>query len=333
MKKTLCLIAILAMTAITGYAADKTKAEPDVIVDGSKILFNDQNAVIVDGVTLVPARGVFEAMGNTVKWVEESRMVIITTSTGVRYVRVYIDSDIMKVNQYKTLMEETSEEIKLEVPAQIMNDRTMIPLRAVSEAFDGEVEWNEDDYVINITTTEPPLLEGYEHKPKTPIEEMVTMSLSTDAKDIKAGDEFDVFIEIKNIPENSYVTAISAMFEFDKTKLEYIENSGSFLNDNEETFVVSTFAENTKHESGTKISFITSNQASARKTDGKCFKATFKALVDIPAEIELTNDYRLGTGYASYFIFASIDTEKNQLRIVPYDGKNIHIDKTPLVIE
>ena len=93
------------MTATAGYAADKAKAEPDIIVDGSKVLFDDQNAVIVDGVTLVPARGVFEAMGNTVKWDEESRMVRITTSTGVRYVRVYIDSDIMKVNQYKTLME------------------------------------------------------------------------------------------------------------------------------------------------------------------------------------------------------------------------------------
>ena len=96
MKKILCLTAILLMTAVTGFAANKEKAEPDVIVDGSKILFDDQNAVIVDGVTLVPARGVFEAMGNSVKWDEESRMVTITTSTGVRYVRVYIDSEDRK---------------------------------------------------------------------------------------------------------------------------------------------------------------------------------------------------------------------------------------------
>ena len=276
MKKILCLTAILLMTATAGYAADKAKAEPDIIVDGSKVLFDDQNAVIVDGVTLVPARGVFEAMGNTVKWIEESRMVRITTSTGVRYVRVYIDSDIMKVNQYKTLMEETSEEIKLEVPAQIMNDRTMIPLRAVSEAFDCEVEWDEENYVVNITTTEPPLLEGYEHKPKTPIEEMVTMSLSTDAKDVKAGDEFDVYIEYKNIPEGMYVSGLVSSLEFDKTKLEYIENSGTFLNDKDEPYTSDVYEENTEYEIGARIVFITITEENARTKDGRVFKATFK---------------------------------------------------------
>ena len=97
MKKILCLTAILLMTATAGYAADKAKAEPDIIVDGSKVLFDDQNAVIVDGVTLVPARGVFEAMGNYVKWYGEKQMVQITTSTGVRNALLYINSDIILV--------------------------------------------------------------------------------------------------------------------------------------------------------------------------------------------------------------------------------------------
>ena len=38
-------------------------------------------------------------------------------------------------------MLKNDEEITLDVPAQVVNDRTMIPLRAVAEALDAKVDW------------------------------------------------------------------------------------------------------------------------------------------------------------------------------------------------
>jgi hypothetical protein len=260
-------------------------------------------------------------------------MVEITTSTGVRYVRVYIDSDTMKVNQYKTLMEETSKEIKLEVPAQIMNDRTMIPLRAVSEAFDCEVEWDEENYVVNIVTTDPPLLSGYEHKPKTPIEEMVTMSLSTDAKDVKAGDEFDVYVEVKNIPENMFVTNMTATFEFDKSKFEYIEEAGVAIGNDDIPSEADAVAENADYESGAVAIFVTIEEDMGRTTDGKIFKGRFRKLTDEPAEIALNYDFRSEFGYESFLTMKKTSESDLVIADVIYDGKNLIVDKTPLVIE
>ena len=37
-------------------------------MDGQQIEFEDQQPIIVDGRTLVPVRGVFEAMGFEVEW-------------------------------------------------------------------------------------------------------------------------------------------------------------------------------------------------------------------------------------------------------------------------
>jgi hypothetical protein len=336
MKKIICLLAAAMITAAAGgavYAADREKAEPDVIVDGSKVLFDDQNAVIVDGVTLVPARGVFEAMGNTVKWYSDSNMAEITASTGVRYAQITIGKDTMKVFTYKTLMDLNNEEYTLEVPAQLINDRTMIPLRAVSEAFDCDVEWNEDDYVINITTTDPPLLEGYEHPPKTPDEEKVSLSLSTDAKDIKAGDEFDVYVETSNIPEGMYVSGLVAAMEFDKTALEYVGGSGTFLNDSDEPYEADVFEENAEFDIGTKIVFITITEEKARTKDGRIFKATFKALKDGPCSIALNYDFRSITGYESYPMFTTKEDSGLEFADIIYDGKDLLIDTTPIVIE
>lgn len=42
--------------------------------------------------------------------------------------------------------------IELDVPAQIVNDRTLVPLRVISEAFDYDVQWDGDTKTVTITS-------------------------------------------------------------------------------------------------------------------------------------------------------------------------------------
>ncbi|MDI9480080.1 MAG: copper amine oxidase N-terminal domain-containing protein [Bacillota bacterium] len=44
-------------------------------------------------------------------------------------------------------------ELKTEVPAQIIDGRTMVPLRVIAETLGAQVEWDADNYTVNI---EPP---------------------------------------------------------------------------------------------------------------------------------------------------------------------------------
>ena len=118
--------ALLALTFTVNVSA------VELFVDTKKIE-TDTPPVIVEGRTLVPVRAIFEALGATVDWDGETR-----TAYGTRAdvsVTIPIDSTVAYIN---------GEERRLDVPAQIINDRTMVPARFVAEALECNVSWNEE---------------------------------------------------------------------------------------------------------------------------------------------------------------------------------------------
>lgn len=111
-----------------------------VFINGKETLFPDQNPLLLDHRTLVPARGVFEQMGMQVLWDDEKQEVTVTDQD--RILRLVIGEKSLTVNENR---------VEMDVPAQIINDRTMIPLRAVSEAMNAKVEWQEESRTVFIT--------------------------------------------------------------------------------------------------------------------------------------------------------------------------------------
>ena len=136
----------------------------NVLIDGIPVNFPDQAPVIVDGRILVPVRGVFEDLGFYVNWNENTKMVILR-----RIVSISVDSSDMPVRfteevfitigsdvfQYDSTQIYTPQNHVLDVPAQIINGRTMLPIRAVIESVGYSVEWDSDTQTVLITTTPP----------------------------------------------------------------------------------------------------------------------------------------------------------------------------------
>ena len=123
--RTLCICVFAALLLSTNVFA------VDLYVDTDKI-DTDTEPTIVDGRTLVPLRAIFEALGATVEWDDASR-----TATGTRdgkTVVITIDSAMAYVD---------GEAKTLDVPAQIINSRTMVPARFVAESMNCEVTWFE----------------------------------------------------------------------------------------------------------------------------------------------------------------------------------------------
>ena len=48
-------------------------------------------------------------------------------------------------------MQKDGKDITLDVPAQLINDRTLVPARAVAEAFGCDVDWDDTTKTITIT--------------------------------------------------------------------------------------------------------------------------------------------------------------------------------------
>ena len=118
--------------------APQNDTENDAITDTKiKILINnhflecDQPPVIKDNRTLVPMRAIFEALGAEVSWDESTK-----TATGTK------DGKEVSVSVSENSISINGEKKEIDVPAQIIGDRTMVPVRAISEAFDCSVQWN-----------------------------------------------------------------------------------------------------------------------------------------------------------------------------------------------
>ncbi len=112
-----------------------------VYVDGQKIDFAEE-PVVINGRTMVPLRGVFEAIGSSVDWNNSDRRV--TALRDRTKVSLVIGVPEISVND--------SSKINLDVAPIIRNNYTFIPLRAVSESFGLEVGWNNSNRVVTIST-------------------------------------------------------------------------------------------------------------------------------------------------------------------------------------
>lgn len=119
---------------------------PRVILDG-KVLSFEVAPIIENGRTLVPLRAIFESLGASVSWDASTQTVNSTRNQTT--VILTIGSTQPKVN---------GQEWPLEVPAKIVNDRTLAPLRFVGEAFGGTVKWDDATRTISINSKkeEPP---------------------------------------------------------------------------------------------------------------------------------------------------------------------------------
>ena len=153
MKKILSLILtvfLLLSAFIPVYAVNEIRAmvgmQIKVFVDDKQVEF-DVVPITINDRTMVPLRAIFEALGAEVNWnhITESAIAEREATTIV----VAKNSDKMYVN---------GREIILDCPVCIIDDRTMVPVRAISEAFGLIVDWVAETKTVLIHTSAPVIM-------------------------------------------------------------------------------------------------------------------------------------------------------------------------------
>ena len=137
---TVAAIGVFACGAFSVSADDNVS----VSVDNTMVQF-DQQPVIINGFTLVPIRAVFEQAGAVVTWDQPTQTATISR----------LDYIVTIKNGDNYLMK-NGQPITLEQPAQVINDRTLIPVRAIAEAMDFAVTWDGQHKLVLISTTGKP---------------------------------------------------------------------------------------------------------------------------------------------------------------------------------
>ncbi len=140
MKKLSMLTAACTLAAAVLCSQVSAADAVNVTIDG-KTLESDTPAQIVNGRTLVPLRAIFEALGAEVSWDGNEKSVSADKGSASIYMK--IDADSFTVN---------GDTRTLDVPASIINGRTMVPARAVSESLGCNVNWDSAGKTVIITT-------------------------------------------------------------------------------------------------------------------------------------------------------------------------------------
>ena len=113
-----------------------------VYVNGNRVKLDSQPELI-NGTTMVPMRAVLEGMGAIVHWNGAKNTVYAYTSN--ESISLEIGSIYLYTSTKGTKI--------LNQPGEIINQRAYIPVRAVTEAFDCNVQWYNDKKVVSIVTT------------------------------------------------------------------------------------------------------------------------------------------------------------------------------------
>jgi len=159
MSKALVVLILVFLGSLFGVfpAAAQT---PKVIVDGRELYF-DVPPVIEKGRVLVPLRGIFEALGAKVSWYAKKRMIVATKRCAVHSLGIYDRQVTLWIGRPVAEIKDTSDGTLinsqrpfLEVPPKILRNRTLVPLRFVSETLMAEVNWLADTRTVAITSLE-----------------------------------------------------------------------------------------------------------------------------------------------------------------------------------
>jgi N-acetylmuramoyl-L-alanine amidase len=131
----------VTLTLTYDYTKHKYNAEEvKLAVNGNELTDLSMPPIIFNGYTLVPAREVFEALGAKVDWKDEisqvyisyeGRLVVLPTDA----TKAYVDGN----------------GFNMAIPAKIINNKVMIPVRFVSEALGLKVEWDNSTRIVNVS--------------------------------------------------------------------------------------------------------------------------------------------------------------------------------------
>lgn len=143
MKKLAAIIltGVMCLTGVSALADNEVK-----VYINSQELVTDVPAQIINDRTMVPMRAIFEALQAQVTWIPAPAETIQATKNSLM-IMMKIGSPSMFVTDAR----DRNETVTLDVPPQIVNDRTLVPVRAVSEALDCKVEWDGDTRSVYIT--------------------------------------------------------------------------------------------------------------------------------------------------------------------------------------
>lgn len=160
MRKKLSLIMSLVLIA-TSLVSGVAFAEDEITVyynDELVDFASGEQPFTLYGRSMVPMRRIFEQFGMKVEWDDETQTVTayndnakIILKIGDKHL-IKITETLVEISLHRKVPREVDVKCEFDVPAQVVNGRTYVPLAAISSALGCNVKWNPGDFSVSIYT-------------------------------------------------------------------------------------------------------------------------------------------------------------------------------------
>ncbi len=147
--RTRILSILTAAILLSGVGIQRQIVQAEEITvkyDGETVNF-DVPAQIIENRIMVPMRKIFEIFGSKVKWDQDTQT--ITARKNAKTITMTIGDREITL----TKSDGTIETVTCDTAPCVVNNRTLIPLRAVSELLNLDVDWNQEEKTAEITDT------------------------------------------------------------------------------------------------------------------------------------------------------------------------------------
>lgn len=184
---TLFFAAMLIVPLLLQPATAQAAKAITITVDGVQ-LKTDQPPAMIQGRVMLPLRAIFEALGASVNW--DSKNQTVTGYKEDTTVVLKMKSKVATIN---------GKSVTLDVPAQILRGRTMVPVRFVSEALGQDVDWNSVNQTVTIQSDTP-------SNPNIPGNISIAPASHVSVRDVNdQGDGRDMEVSFSRSSTESYV--------------------------------------------------------------------------------------------------------------------------------
>ncbi len=157
--------------------------EIKVKIDGKTMTPKDMPAVSIDGRTMLPMRQIAQELGCEVVWNEAAQQVYVVNDD---YTLVFTINNKMG--------QQNGKNFSMDVPPMIVNDRTMLPVRALATALDLNITWDDATRTVNIAEKKAaqPSVPSTPSVPTTPAAPSITLNKVNVPASKTAGQVFSI---------------------------------------------------------------------------------------------------------------------------------------------
>ena len=181
---SLTLVFTMLVPSFTVFAIDPVYVK----LNGVPIVYEDAQPQIMNQRAMVPFRKTAETLGATVEWNKQTETA--TFRKGDRVVVHTMRSKIITVN---------GNALTFDTPSAVVQNRTMMPVRMLSEALGNVVTWDNSTRTVNIVADEPLVVSIIPDKTTVNSGEKINIAITTNSTTDR--------IKVLDINENNAIVA------------------------------------------------------------------------------------------------------------------------------